>query len=74
LEEERMATQEAPRMSPEELHTRLTTGEAVTILDVRTADGLSVNPYKIPGARWMPLASVVEQTQTLPRQSTIVAY
>ena len=69
-----MATQDALRMSPEELYTRMTKGEPITILDVRTEDGLSVRPSKIPGAHWMPLASVVEQSRTLPRRNTIVAY
>ena len=69
-----MATPDAPRMSPEELHSRITKKEAVIILDVRTEDALNMHPYKIPGARWMPLASVVEQAQQLPRDRTVVAY
>ena len=70
-----MATQDALRMGPEELHARLARGEAVVVVvDVRTEDALSVHPYQIPGARWLPLASVVEQAHTLPRQSTIVCY
>jgi len=69
-----MATPDALRMSPEELHARLARGEAVVVVDVRTGDALSVHPYQIPGSRWLPLASVVEQAHTLPRQSTIVCY
>jgi rhodanese-related sulfurtransferase len=69
-----MATQDALRMSPEELHARIAQGEAVVVVDVRTEDALSVHPYQIPGARWIPLASVVEQVHTLSRQSTIVCY
>lgn len=69
-----MATQEALRMSPEELHIRMARGEAVVVLDVRTEDALSVYPYQIPGARLLPLATVVEQAHTLPRQGTIVCY
>ena len=34
-----MATPEAPRLSPEELHSRVTKKEALIILDVRTEDG-----------------------------------
>lgn len=45
-----MATQNALRISPEELYTRMAKGESITILDVRTEDGLSVHPSKIPGA------------------------
>lgn len=69
-----MASQDATRMSPQELHDRVSRGENIIILDVRTADALSVHPYQIPGARWLPLASVVEQTSTLPRQAIIVSY
>ena len=69
-----MATQEALRMSPQELHDRLSRGDNIVILDVRTEDAASVHPYQIPGARLLPLASVVEQASTLPRQATIVCY
>jgi rhodanese-related sulfurtransferase len=69
-----MATQDALRIRPEELHARIAQGEAVVVLDVRTEDALSVHPYQIPGSRWLPLASVVAQAHTLPRQSTIVCY
>lgn len=69
-----MATQEALRMSPQELHDRLSRGDNIVILDVRTEDAASVHPYQIPGAHLLPLASVVEQASTLPRQATIVCY
>ena len=69
-----MATPDAPRLSPEELHNRITKKEAAIILDVRTEDALKMHPYKIPGARWMPLASVVEQARQLPRDRLVVAY
>ena len=69
-----MATQEALRMSPQELHDRLSRGDHIVILDVRTKDAASVHPYQIPGARLLPLASVVEQAATLPHQATIVSY
>lgn len=69
-----MATPDAPRMSSQELHTRIEHGEPVIVLDVRTEAALNMHPYKIPGARWMSLASVVEQAQQLPRRGTVVAY
>jgi rhodanese-related sulfurtransferase len=69
-----MPTQDAFRMTPHELHERLVRGDAIVILDVRTEDALSVHPYKIPNARWIPLASVVEQASSLPRSATIVCY
>lgn len=69
-----MEMQDVPRMSPEKLYTRMAQGEGVVVMDVRTVDGLSVHPYQIPGARWLPLAEVVQQAETLPRQGTIVTY
>ena len=69
-----MDMHDVPRMSPEELYTRIAQGEAVVVLDVRTTDGLSVHPDQIPGTRWLPLAEVVQQADTLPRQRTIVTY
>jgi len=69
-----MEMQDVPRMSPEELYTRMAQGEAVVVLDVRTTDGLSVHPDQIPGTRWLPLADVVQQADTLPHQKTIVTY
>ena len=69
-----MEMQDVPRMSPEELYTRMTQGEGVVVVDVRTADGLSVRPYQIFGTRWLPLAEVVQQADTLPRHRTIVTY
>ena len=39
-----MATQDAVRMSPRELHDRIARGENIIVLDVRTADAVSVHP------------------------------
>lgn len=38
-----MATQDALRMTPEELQARMARGEPVVVLDVRTEDALSVH-------------------------------
>ena len=69
-----MEMQDVPRMSSDELYTRMSKGDAVVILDVRTKDALTVKPEQIPGARWLPLADVVQQADTLPRHRTIVTY
>ena len=69
-----MATQDVPRISPQDLYSRLTQGETVVVLDVRTEDALRVHPDTIPGARWLPLADVVQQAASLPRHGLIVAY
>lgn len=69
-----MPTQDALRMSPHELHERLSRGDNIIIIDVRTEDALGAHPYQIPGARWIPLASVVERAVTLPHTAAIVCY
>ena len=69
-----MATQSIVRWSPEALERRRAERSDVLVLDVRTADARVVHPQQIPGARWLPLASVVEQAETLPREATIVTY
>ena len=69
-----MATQDAPRILPQELHARLSRGEHVTIIDVRTEDARALHPYQIPEALWLPLAKVVESATALPRQGTLVTY
>ncbi|MGH7961485.1 MAG: rhodanese-like domain-containing protein, partial [Candidatus Binatia bacterium] len=61
-------------LRPEELDARIARGENVVVLDVRTEDAVRVHPEQILGARWMPLATVVQQAETLPRQGTIVTY
>jgi rhodanese-related sulfurtransferase len=69
-----MAAQDVLRMSPQELRARMMHGQETVIVDVRTEDALSVHPYQIPGTRWLPLASVVQQADTLSRDQTIVIY
>ena len=55
--EETMASQGVPRMSPEQLYTRMAQGESVVALDVRTAAAVSFQPDQIPGTRWLPLSA-----------------
>ncbi len=69
-----METQYAPRISAEQLQNWMGQGERVVVVDVRTEDALNVHPYQIPETRWLPLAAVVEQVDTLPRQGAIVTY
>src|SRR4029450_11114608 len=74
MEERPMDMQDVPRMSPEELYTRMAQGEAVVVLDVRTMDGLSVHPDQIPGTRRPPRAEGAQQAHPPPPQKTIVTY
>ena len=69
-----MEMQDVPRISAEQLHTRMAQGDAFVLLDVRTKDGRSVIPSQIPGTTWLPLGEVVQRADTLPRQRTIVTY
>ena len=69
-----MPSQDVPRMTAEQLYTRMRKGEPVVVLDVRTAAAVSYQPDQIPGTRWLPLAEVVEQAAVLPRNATIVTY
>jgi len=62
------------RWRPERLRQERATRDDVVVLDVRTADARSLHPYQIPGARWMPLAAVVQQAGALPRDAPIVTY
>jgi rhodanese-related sulfurtransferase len=67
-----MEAQTVPRMSPAELRTRMTRGEELLVLDVRTEDALGRHPYQIPGARRVPLPTVSEHAASLPCNATIV--
>lgn len=69
-----MASQDVPRISPEQLYSLMSKGEPVIALDVRTAAAIRHQPDQIPGTRWLPLAEVVEQAASLPRHVTIAIY
>ena len=69
-----MELREMTRISPDELQARMRRDEHLVVLDVRTEDALSADPYQIPGSRWLPLAELVQQANTIPRHATIVTY
>jgi len=69
-----MQTRNVTHWSPEELRGQREAGEDLLVLDVRTGDARLVHPYQIPGARWLPLADVVQHAGTLPREAKIVTY
>lgn len=62
------------RWRPEKLQRERAERDDLVVLDVRTADARALHPYEIPGARWMPLAAVVQQAGSLPRDAPIVTY
>lgn len=69
-----MASPDVPRMSPKQLYTLMSEGEPVIALDVRSAAAIRYQPDQVPGSRWLPLAEVVEQAASLPRNVTIATY
>lgn len=69
-----MASQDVPRLTAEQLSTRMAQGETVIALDVRTAAAIRFQPDQIPGSQWLPLAEVVDGAATLPRNATIATY
>jgi len=63
-----------PRLDPEGLRARRAADGNVVVLDVRTADARVVQPFQIPGSRWLPLADVAGSAPSLPRAASIVTY
>jgi rhodanese-related sulfurtransferase len=66
--------QDVLRISPEALSARMAGGETVVPVDVRTMDARLFQPVQLPNARWLPIAEIVQQAHTLPRQSLIALY
>lgn len=73
-----MASQANPaevlRISPQALHARMTDGEAVVPIDVRTTDARLFLPVQLPNTRWLPIAEIVQQAHTLPREILLALY
>ncbi len=68
------STQDGRLISPEALHARMAGGEAVVPVDVRTTDARLFLPVQLPNARWLPIAGIVQQAHTLPREALIALY
>ena len=69
-----MAAQDIQRISPQALHARMADGEAVVPIDVRTTDARLFLPVQLPNTRWLPIAEIVQQAHTLPRESLLALY
>ncbi|MCE2484219.1 MAG: hypothetical protein J4F42_01800 [Desulfurellaceae bacterium] len=73
-----MASQANPaevlRICPQALHARMTDGEAVVPIDVRTTDARLFLPVQLPNTRWLPIAEIVQQAHTLPREILLALY
>ena len=66
--------QDIQRISPQALHARMTGGEAIVPIDVRTTDARLFLPVQLPNTRWLPIAEIVQQAHTLPRESLLALY
>lgn len=62
------------RISPQALHARMADGEAVVPIDVRTTDARLFLPVQLPNTRWLPIAEIVQQAHTLPREILLALY
>jgi rhodanese-related sulfurtransferase len=69
-----MAFSNIPRWRAEELHSRITSGEKIFLVDVRSAEGRTDLAKEIPGARWIPLANLIQSKTQFPHDTTIVTY
>lgn len=68
------SAQDIQRISPQALHARMTDGEAVVPIDVRTTDARLFLPVQLPNTRWLPIAEIVQQAHTLPREILLALY
>ena len=66
--------QDIQRIGPQALHARMTDGEAVVPIDVRTTDARLFLPVQLPNTRWLPIAEIVQQAHTLPREILLALY
>ena len=62
------------RISSEDLKGKLDAGEAVAIIDLRTALDVAAAPYAIPGSRWIPAEALDEHVTGIPRDRELIVY
>jgi len=62
------------RITPTELKRRLEAGDHPVIFDLRTPLDIETIPYRIPGARWIPLAALDEPHQLIHKTTEVVFY
>jgi membrane protein DedA with SNARE-associated domain len=62
------------RITPHELHALMKGGNAPEIVDVRSADSVAVDPFAIPGARFLEAEQLEARHGEIPREREIVLY
>jgi len=65
---------EAPRITAQELHRRIDTGEDFTLIDVRNPLVWAQSDTMMPGAIRIPLDTLEQQLNRIPKQRPVVAY
>ncbi len=65
--------QPVPKITPLEVKKRLDQGPPLTLLDVRHPSQVAQDPFTFPGAILLPLDSLPQRTNALPRDQDVVA-
>ena len=65
---------EPERIGPAALREALDRGERVAVIDVRRRESWMVEPERIPGAAWLPLAEIDRRAGDLPRDAHFFIY
>jgi rhodanese-related sulfurtransferase len=70
----KVAMQDAPRITVDELKRRLDSGEEFTFLDVRNPQAWADSDVKLPGAVRMTPDTLEQKLSRIPKAKPIVAY
>ncbi len=62
------------RLSPQEVHARLTTESDVHVIDLRHQFDVDVTPHTVPGALRIPMEFIDRNAHRIPRSSDIILY
>lgn len=62
------------RISPTELHTKLSSGEEVVIIDLRHPLDLLTDPRTLPGALQIKMDDLAQRAKEIPRDREIILY
>jgi predicted sulfurtransferase len=68
------ATDDVPRITVQELKTKMDKGEDLVIIDVRTGKDYEGSRIKIKGAVRIPIVQMEERYKELPKDKQIITY
>ena len=69
-----MKSVQVARITPQELHNKLTSGEKVTIIDLRHPLDLLTDPRTLPGALQIRTEELSERAKEIPQDREIILY